>query len=110
MRVKGSISRIEAALAACGATDADEHIAFLRRLQNLRSSSAAHRKGSNYRKIASEFGVGGQNLRTVFAGILRQALQYLDYLVGIVRSGRFGDSAEGGQPGEPKTVAPASRS
>ncbi|MCW5775871.1 MAG: hypothetical protein KIS87_05430 [Phycisphaeraceae bacterium] len=108
--LKGSISRLEAALAACGATDAEEHIAFLRRLQNLRSSSAAHRKGSNYRKIASEFGVGGQNLRTVFAGILRQALEYLDYLVGVVRSGRLGGSPESSQSGEPKTVAPASRS
>lgn len=108
--LKGSISRLEAALAACGVPDADKHIAFLRRLQTLRSSSAAHRKGSNYRKIASEFGVGGQNLRTVFAGILRQALEYLDYLVGVVRSGRLAGSTEDGMPGEPNTVAPTSRS
>ncbi|MCC7390515.1 MAG: hypothetical protein IT431_17315 [Phycisphaerales bacterium] len=108
--LKGSISRLEAALAACGAPDAEEHIAFLRRLQNLRSSSAAHRKGSNYRRIASEFGVGGQNLRTVFAGILRQALEHLEFLVGVVGSGRLDGSRGDSKSDEPKTAAPVSRS
>ena len=91
--IKGSISRLEAALAACGVTDAEDHIAFLRKLQKLRSASSAHRKGSNYHKIATEFGVDSQNLRMVFTGILQQALVLLDYLVGVVRSGQLSEVA-----------------
>ncbi|MDL1978585.1 MAG: hypothetical protein LWX52_10915 [Deltaproteobacteria bacterium] len=91
--IKGSISRLETALAAHGVMDAGDHIAFLRKLQNLRSASSAHRKGRNYRKIATEFGVDKQNLRTVFTGILRQALVLLDYLVTVVRSGQLSEAA-----------------
>ncbi len=87
--LQGSIARLEAAFAACGIDDAAEHVSFLRKLQNLRSSSSAHRKGSNYRKIAAEFGVDSQNLRAVFAGILRRALILLDCLHSSVRGGRL---------------------
>jgi len=91
--LKGSISRLEAALAACGIEGAEGHIAFLRKLQSLRSSGSAHRKGSNYRKIATEFGVDSQNLRAVYRGILGRALGTLEFLVDMVRSGKFGASA-----------------
>lgn len=84
--LKGSISRLEAALAACSIEDAEGHIAFLRKLQNLRSSGSAHRKGSNYRKIATEFGVDSQSLRSVFREILRRALDLLEFFIGVVRS------------------------
>jgi len=87
--VKGSISRLEAAFRACGIEGSEDHVSFLRKLQNLRSSSSAHRKGSNYRKIATEFGVESQDLRTVFAGILHKALALLDYLIAAVRSGQL---------------------
>jgi len=87
--LKGSISRLEAALSACDIEGAEDHIAFLRKLQNLRSSGSAHRKGSNYRKIATEFGVDSQNLRAVYCGILGRALNSLEFLVGAVRSGKL---------------------
>lgn len=87
--VKGSIARLEVALAATGAEGADDHIAFLRKLQSLRSSSSAHRKGSNYRKIASDFGVDSQSLRSVFAGILEQARSFLDFLTVTVHGGQL---------------------
>ena len=67
----------------------EPHIDFLRNLQNLRSSGAAHRKGSNYRKIADEFQVDRQNLRTVFDGILRRALDVLNFLISAVENGAF---------------------
>lgn len=91
--LKGSISRLEAALAARGAEGYEGHITFLRRLQNLRSSGSAHRKGSNYARIAAEFGVDNQNLRSVFRGILGRALDVLDYLIGVVRSRKLSDGA-----------------
>ncbi len=84
----GSISRLEAALAACGADDASEHLSFLRKLQKLRSAGSAHRKGDSYDKIAQEFGVDSQDLRTVFAGILQKAVVFLDYLIQLVKTNR----------------------
>ncbi len=82
--LRGSISRLEAALSACGVDDAGEHIAFLRDLQSLRSSGPAHRRGREYQRIAARFELDSQDKRTVFEGILRQAIAFLDYLIEIV--------------------------
>ncbi len=87
--LRGSISRLEAALAACGVDDASEHLSFLRKLQNLRSTGSAHRKGDKYNRIAEEFDVDSQDLRTVFTGILRKAIGCLDYLIQLVGSNRL---------------------
>ncbi|BBA33264.1 uncharacterized protein sS8_1304 [Methylocaldum marinum] len=85
--LKGSISRLEAALQASNEEGYESQIAFLRKLQNLRSSSSAHRKGTNYRKIANDFGVDDQSLSAVFAGILGQALGFVEFLTTTVREG-----------------------
>lgn len=85
--IKGSISRLEAALKTNSVEGAGPQIAFLRKLQNLRSSSSAHRKGTNYRKIATDFGVDDESLSTVFAGIMDQALSFLGFLTNTVRDG-----------------------
>ncbi len=87
--IKGSISHLEKVLEVCGVGDATPHIEFLRKLQNLRSSSSAHRKGSNYRKIAKDFGVDDQSLCEVFGGIMKQALSYLDFLIAILHGGQL---------------------
>jgi hypothetical protein len=87
--LKGGIARLETALSACCVEDIVKYISFLRRLQSLRSSSAAHRKGRNYQKIADVFGVESQSLRSVFSEILRQALAVLDFFITVVRSGRI---------------------
>jgi hypothetical protein len=87
--LKGGISRLEAALKARGIPNAQHHIKFLRSLQGLRSSGAAHRKGSNYGKIAAEFGIESRSLPAVFAGILDDALEVLEFLSSAVRSGRL---------------------
>jgi hypothetical protein len=85
--IKGSIARLEAALTACNVIGFEPHVGFLRKLQKLRSSGAAHRKGGNYRKIADEFQVDSQNLRTVFAGILAKALEVLRFFISTVQNG-----------------------
>lgn len=85
--LKGSISRLEAALQARVEKGYESQIAFLRKLQNLRSSSSAHRKGSNYTKIANDFGVNNQSLSAVFTGILVQALEFVEFLTTAVREG-----------------------
>jgi hypothetical protein len=85
--IKGSISRLEAAFIAQGVAEYQSHIAFLRKLQNLRSSGAAHRKGSNYQKIAAEFEVDSKNLRSVFSGVLGMAIACLEFMISTVSGG-----------------------
>ena len=84
--LKGSIGCLEIVLNSCGVEGAADHIAFLRKLQSLRSTGSAHRKGSNYQKIAKDFGIESQSLRAVFAGILSKALDVLDYFIFLIRS------------------------
>ncbi len=85
---EGGIPRLEAVLASRNIEGAARHIAFLRNLQSLRSSSVAHRKGKSYKKIAKRFDIEDQNLREVFAGILWQALDFLNFVTLLVRGGR----------------------
>ena len=84
--LKGSIGCLEIALSSCGVEDATNHITFLRKLQNLRSSGSAHRKGSNYQKIAKHFGIESQSLQVVFAGILKKAVEFLEFLIFVVHN------------------------
>ena len=84
---QGGIARLEAVLVSRGVEGGADPIAFLRKLQNLRSSSSAHRKGSRYKKIAKQFDIEGQSLREVFEGILWQALDVLSYFILLVGSG-----------------------
>lgn len=86
-----SIARLEAVLTSRDIEDSFDHIAYLRKLQNLRSSSSAHRKGSNYREISKQFGIESQSLRDVFAGILWQAIRFLNFLISLMQSGRLQD-------------------
>ncbi len=86
---EGSIARLEAVLSSRDVEGAANCVSFLRNLQSLRSSSAAHRKGRPYQKIAKDFGVESQSLRDVFTGILQQALDVLDYFILLVQSGRI---------------------
>lgn len=80
------IGWLEIALTSCDVEGAADHITFLRKLQSLRSSGSAHRKGRNYQKIANYFGIESKGLRSVFAGILSKALDVLDYFIFLIRS------------------------
>ena len=97
VELRGSIARLEAALNNCEVSSVVNHISFLRKLQNLRSSSAAHRKGSNYRRIASEFNIESESLRSVFSGILHEALSVLEFFINIVRDNRLNKSEQNAQ-------------
>ncbi|HHY0576158.1 TPA: hypothetical protein ACVU5O_003229 [Vibrio parahaemolyticus] len=84
--IKGGISRLEIVLKNSDIVEYENHIQFLRQLQNLRSSSSAHRKGSNYKKIAAEFEIGNKDLMSVFEGILAKSVDLLDYFIEICSS------------------------
>jgi hypothetical protein len=85
--IKGSISRLEAAFIARGVPEYQSQIAFLRKLQDLRSAGVAHRKGNNYKKIAAEFEIDSTNLRNVFSGILGMAIACLEFMISVASSG-----------------------
>ena len=91
---KRGIALLEAALHLNDFEGADVHIAFLQKLQNLRSSGSAHRKGRTYLKIAAHFNVESQSLRHVFANILNSASDTLDYFIVLVNSGRIHEIIE----------------
>ncbi|NER31646.1 MAG: hypothetical protein F6J89_29560 [Symploca sp. SIO1C4] len=71
------ISKLEHFLKAYQYQNYQEHIKFLRNLQNLRSSSVAHRKGDNYNKIANNLGLKDNNRADVLKKILVEATDFL---------------------------------
>lgn len=74
------ISKLNRFLAETGATDYEDHIRFLRKLQNLKSAAASHRKGTEYDKIAREWGVGRKSYKNIYIEILSGSIKFLDYL------------------------------
>ncbi len=82
------ITRLECALKTCDVVGED-YISFLRKLQNLRSSGSAHRKGKKYRKAFQYFDTENQSLQMVFRKILLQAVDLLNYFIGVVHSGKL---------------------
>lgn len=71
------ISKLEQFLKAYKYPDYQQCIQLLRNVQSLRSSSVAHRKGDNYRKIAKTLGLKDNNRADVFKKILLQATEIL---------------------------------
>ncbi|MCX7021382.1 MAG: hypothetical protein NTW26_03715 [bacterium] len=95
--LNGSISILEVAFTTRCVLEAEEHIIFLRKLQDLRSSGVAHRKGTKYRKVSTYFGIDTRSLPSVFEEILRQALALLEYLTKVVRNGNLSELGTDGQ-------------
>ena len=83
--IKGSINRLQKVLEDNQIVDDEDSIVFLRNVQNLRSSSSAHRKGKNYQKIAKEFGIDNKSLSNVFTEILNKSITILDFYIDIIR-------------------------
>lgn len=74
------IGKFEAYLEAKGISGAARHIEFLRDLQALRSSGAAHRKGRNYEKVVRKIGLHEQDPRKVYEDLLAKAVELLGAL------------------------------
>jgi hypothetical protein len=77
------ISKLEEYLKTKGVPDYSKSIEFLRNLQSLRSTGAAHRKGSNYEKAAKKLGLDHLDLRVVYQDLLSRAIEFLVALRGI---------------------------
>jgi len=79
-KLTGSISKLEAWFQEKHLSDYQEHIKFLRNLQELRSSGTGHRKGKSYQKISKVFDVQRENYAETFSNILENVISFLNYI------------------------------
>lgn len=79
-KVVGSISKLEKMFEAKKLNDYSDIVKFLRNLQELRSTSAAHKKGKSYDKIAKVFSIGEASYVDAFISIMNQANAFLEYI------------------------------
>ena len=91
LKSSGSIALLKEVLSSRVGKASNLSVAFLEKLQRLRSKGSSHRKGTDYQKIASHFGVDSQGRKEAFAGILWQAIAFIEFLTDVVRSGKLGD-------------------
>ncbi|MGL4332906.1 MAG: hypothetical protein ACRCSR_08975 [Bacteroidales bacterium] len=80
VKLVGSISKIEAWLAEKNIDLREEHIKFLRNLQELRSSGAGHRKGKGYQKISKTLEVKTENYAETFSDLLKGATAFILFI------------------------------
>ena len=89
LKGKRSIEILEEVLDFHLVEDANHRVSFLQKLQALRSKGSGHRKGRGYQKIAKYFGVDSLGQQEAFIAILEQALDTVDFLIAVVRSGKL---------------------
>jgi len=71
------ITKLGRFLQSTGFAEAQTVVQFLRNLQTLRSTGAAHRKGSAYQRIAADLGVDVRDRPSVMTRILEEATAVL---------------------------------
>jgi hypothetical protein len=77
------ISKLERLLKPLADAKVEPHITFLRNLYRLRHG-AGHRKGDEYQKIVAVYRLADREPMTVFEDILKQAIDFLDFLQQLV--------------------------
>ena len=96
---KVEINRLEYVLNSRGVTNFEKHIRFLQHLWDLRNiNSKAHIENPNddrYKSTTKFFDLENLNYQEAFAKILEEAVQFLDFLISIVQSGKLGDKNGG---------------
>ncbi len=74
------ITKLEKFCAERSATGYEPHVKFLRVLQDLRSKSAAHRKGSSYDKLIADLQMVDEGQQKVFSALLAAGGELIRYL------------------------------
>lgn len=97
LKEKKGIALLEAAMHLNEIEGVEGHIDFLRKLQGLRSSGSAHRKGENYENLAKHFGIKDKKLRDIFTEILISATDVLDFFIILIKSGQIREIVEKNQ-------------
>lgn len=78
------ITKLEKLLVERGAIGYEPHVKFLRVLQDLRSKSAAHRKGSSYEKLIVDLHMADEGQQKVFEALLMEACDFINFLQGFL--------------------------
>ena len=84
VKLVGSISKIEAWFTEKRIEDYDNHIKFLRNLQELRSTGTGHLKGKGYQKISKTLDVQKENYADTFANLLNKSTKFLTFIEEII--------------------------
>ena len=78
---------------------AEKHIIFLRCLWDLRTTrSSSHLEildDKRYERASAHFDLESLDRQEAFAKILEEAVQFLDFLIAVVRSGKLSDKNDG---------------
>ena len=74
------ITKLEKYFKERGAVGYETHIKFLRVLQDLRSKSAAHRKGSSYEELITNLQIADEGQQKVFSALLAAGTDFIRFL------------------------------
>jgi len=74
------IAKLEKFFIERGLVGFEPHIKFIRTLQDLRSTSAAHRKGSKYEKLIQDLNWSDSGPQKVFTDLVASAIAAITYL------------------------------
>ena len=92
-KIKRGINRLEYVLEVQAITGAEKHIVFLRSLWGLRTTrSSSHLEildDKRYEKAAAHFDLNNMSRQEAFAKILGEAVEFLDFLISVVRGGKL---------------------
>ena len=98
-KIKRGIGRLEYVLNSQKIAETEKHIIFLRCLWDLRTTrSSSHLEildDKRYQRAAMHFDLENLNRQEAFAKILEEAVEFLDFLISVVRSGKLSDEDDG---------------
>lgn len=97
-QAKGEINRLEYVLSARQVTEVAKHISFLKSLRDLRNTySKAHIENiddDRYKSAAEHFDLENLNYQEGGAKILKEAVDFLDFLISVVGSGELSNKSK----------------
>ena len=80
VKASGSINLLESVVRSIDIQGFDRHLAFLRNLQDLRSSCVAHRKGSRYMQVADRVELNAKTKTEVFHNMIDGAIEFCRFM------------------------------
>ena len=99
-QAKGEINRLEYVLSARQVTEVAKHISFLKSLRDLRNTySKAHIENlddDRYKSAAAHFDLENLDYQEGGAKILEEAVDFLDFLISVVRSSKLSNKSDEG--------------
>ena len=95
--IRRGINRLEYVLDSRKVEGVEKHIIFLRCLWDLRNTRGGSHpeflEDSRYKRTSMHFDLENLNRQEAFAKILEEAVQFLDFLISTVRSGKLSDKS-----------------